>query len=944
MPQKKLLPIFLFLMNLSPILFFGQHQNKLLVELVPERKTLTVQQEIVFHNTTSDTLSTLLLNDWNNAYSAKNTPLAKRFSDEFIRAFHLSKPQERGSTYGITIIDEEKSFLDWCRPDKHPDLIELSLREPLNPNQKIKINLTYFLKLPKDRFTKYGYSETQNYNLKYWYITPARYENGAFCAYSNLNIDDIANAPCDFELTFKTPLGWKLFSDLDEQKESSTSKTTTHTLGGKNRVDFSLFLENQISFQRFKTNKIEVLTNLKENRLDDIQKAIAVDKIIKFTDSLIGIYPYSKITVSQADYEKNPFYGLNQLPAFISPFPDTFLFEIKFLKTYINTFLKNSLKLDPRKDNWIYDAIQIYTMMHYIDTYYPDEKMMGSLSKLKLLKGYTLMQVNFNEQYSYFYMLMARKNLDQPIGNPKNTLLKFNEQIAGKYRAGLSLKYLDNYLGEQKVPLAIQQFYFINTQRESSQDEFKLLLEKQANKNLDWFFNTIINSRNIIDYKFTQLKKSNDSIQFTVKNRTGHTVPIPIFGLQKNQIQFKKWLENVSSDTTLTLPKKDIDKLVINYKNEVPEYNLRNNWKSLNGFIFKNRPIQLNFLKDLENPYRNQILFLPTLEYNLYNGLMPGMRFHNKTFLDKPLVFDLNPAYSTLTQKMIGSFSLLANDFRRESNTYHVRYWLSGQFFDYAPNASYMKLNPSVLIKIRPDNVRDNRKEQLVFREVIVHREKTDLEVPGKENENYAIFNARYLNVRTELTNHVLFKTDLQIANSFGKLGIEAEYRKLFTDNRQINFRWFAGSFLYRKTNSDFFNFALDRPTDYLFDYALYGRSESSGIFSQQYIVAEGAFKSKLENPFANQWMTTLNTSFNIWNWIEIYGDAGLVKNENTPTRFVYDSGIRLNLVTDYFELYFPVHSSNGWEMGQKNYQERIRIMITLNPDVLVGLFTRKWL
>jgi hypothetical protein len=53
--------------------------------------------------------------------------------------------------------------------------------------------------------------------------------------------------------------------------------------------------------------------------------------------------------------------------------------------------------------------------------------MLGSAS-FKLLKSFTLAQLDFNEQYSYFYMLMARKNLDQPLENTKNSLIKFNEQ------------------------------------------------------------------------------------------------------------------------------------------------------------------------------------------------------------------------------------------------------------------------------------------------------------------------------------------------------------------------------------------------------------------------------------------------------------------------------------------------------------------------------------
>ena len=121
------------------------------------------------------------------------------------------------------------------------------------------------------------------------------------------------------------------------------------------------------------------------------------------------------------------------------------------------------------------------------------------------------------------------------------------------------------------------------------------------------------------------------------------------------------------------------------------------------------------------------------------------------------------------------------------------------------------------------------------------------------------------------------------------------------------------------------------------------GRSEDSGIFSQQIIIAEGGFKSKLENPFANDYITTINTSINVWRAIELYGDVGYIKSKRQNGRFVYDSGVRLNLVTDYFELYFPLYSNNGWEVSQPDYEEKIRFIVTLSPKTLIGLFTRKW-
>jgi hypothetical protein len=208
---------------------------------------------------------------------------------------------------------------------------------------------------------------------------------------------------------------------------------------------------------------------------------------------------------------------------------------------------------------------------------------------------------------------------------------------------------------------------------------------------------------------------------------------------------------------------------------------------------------------------------------------------------------------------------------------------------------------------------------------------------------DYSVFNARYTSFSNGIINYFSWFADAQYANNFSKISLNLEYRKLFENNMQFNTRVFVGKFISNKTNSDFFSFALDRPTDYLFDYNFLGRSEASGIYSQQIIIAEGGFKSKLDNPFSNDFIATTNNSISLWRWIEIYGDLGLMKNNNENLRFVYDGGFRLNLVTDYFELYFPIYSNNGWETKAPNYGERIRFIVTLSPRTLTSLFTRQW-
>ena len=920
---------------------YSQHFSKMSAVVHPENKTITVEQEFVYHNKSNDTLTSVVFNDWNHAYSTKFTPLAKRFSDEFYRGFHLAKEDDRGSTQNLKILETTQE-LQWNRPEKNPDCVVVTLFNPLLPNQKIKLSVTYTLKIPNSKFTNYGVDSEGNYTLKNCFLIPARYENHNFVRYSNNNLDDSANSITTMELLLTIPSKKSLSTDLNILDFNENNDVTTHFLRGNNRTNLSLIIISKPQFTSYKNPIVEVVTDLKNTKLNDIQKALIIDKVVNFTNTLIGKYPHEKIIVTQNDYDKNPFYGLNQLPSFLSPFPEEFLFEIKFLKTYLNSFLKTSLNLDPRKENWIYDGIQVYAMMQYIDENYPNTKMIGSLSRFKLLRNFNIANIDFNDQYSYFYMLMARKNLDQPLGEAKNNLIKFNEQIANKYKAGLSIRFLDNYLKQDIVTQSIQELYTNKQNVLATRTDFESLLKSKTKKDISWFFTTMINSRDLIDYKFTKLTKTNDSITFSIKNKTGTAIPIPVYGTYKGATVFKQWLDIEACDSTITIPRKNIDRLILNLKNEVPEFNLRNNWKKLYGFFPNNRPVKFVFMKDLEDPYYNQILYVPSIYYNLYDGLTPGIRLHNKTILDKPFIFDVNPSYSTRSQNISGSAAFVVNQNIRKSSLYNIRYGISANYFNYTQDAAYFRLNPSIQLRIRERNFRDNRKQLILFRQVVVNREESTFLMDNTTN-NYSVFDARYINTKTEVTNHVNFTADLQIASQFSKFTAEMEYRKLFENNRQLNLRFYMGSFLYNKTQSDFFSFALDRPTDYLFDYNYIGRSENSGLFSQQYIVAEGGFKSKIDTPFANRWLTSFNASYSIWNWIELYGDVGLMKNSTSKERFVYDSGIRLNLVTDYFELYFPVYSNNGWEISQDKYQEKIRFIVTFSPKTLLNLFNRKW-
>jgi hypothetical protein len=134
--------------------------------------------------------------------------------------------------------------------------------------------------------------------------------------------------------------------------------------------------------------------------------------------------------VSQIDYERNPWLKSTAL-VYKSFYWWIYVWMIKFLKpTWIPIWKQFAFR--QKALCWIYDGFR-YATWNILEENHPNTKMLASASTFLLLKSYNLTNLDFNEQYSYFYMLMARKNLDQPLGDPKNSLIKFNEQTS-KYR------------------------------------------------------------------------------------------------------------------------------------------------------------------------------------------------------------------------------------------------------------------------------------------------------------------------------------------------------------------------------------------------------------------------------------------------------------------------------------------------------------------------------
>jgi len=698
---------------------------------------------------------------------------------------------------------------------------------------------------------------------------------------SNLNMDDLYMKPSDYTIIITIPQEYKLITSLNVINKATNKNKITYTLTGFKQTDIILAINKIQRYRSFKTDNHLIITDIEGLTLNKKIKKDILQRQIHFIYKYLGKYPIHKILISKAIYDKNPVYGLHIFPKFLHPFSDVFEWDIELFKEMTSTILDHTLILDRRKDKWLIDGTQYYLMMKYVESYYTEVKAIGNLG----------------------------------------------------------LRYLNEYLGHNIVRKSLQELYQKELFKPFKSSAFKKIISTWTNKNLDWFFKDYLTTKKKIDYTIKKATFSKDSLAITIKNNRNFKAPVALYGIQNDTIKFKKWIAPIDSTSIIKIKKGNFNKVSLNYEYLYPEYNLRNNWKNLDKHLF-NRPLQFKFFKDIENPYYNQIFYNIYANYNFYDGLLIGPRFYNETILKKRLLYKITPTYGTKSNTFTGSFSLLYKYLPEKTSIYKYSLGVAGSNYHYAPSLSYKTITPFFAIDFKRKSLRDTGGSSLLTRYVIVDKQSNPL-FNNPDEDRYNIFNLKYSYKKPGIVKDLRYIAGIQIAKNFSKISLDLRYKKLTNKNRQFDFRLFVGSFIHNSTTSSYFNFSLDKPQDYLFDLNYIGRSETTGFLSQQFVTSEGGFKSVLTKRSANQWMITTNESISIWRGLEIYGDLGIFKNKFNNPRVVYDSGIRLSIAPEIFEIYFPIYSKLKWEIAQPNYDTKIRFVLTTNLKAVVNIFKR---
>lgn len=876
---------------------------------------------------------------WANAYQKKGTFLSNELLEDQSTALRFATPDQLGQLKMIdvkTSLDSNKNIKR--KVNLTAEHRTLHLPESLNPGGEVDVFISFKYKLPSASFNGFGY-DPFSIRLSNWLPMVSYYQEGAFHPTSNNRQRVRAYNSASFGGTITLHSEASIVSNLHYQSPNNEANTYVFEKQQSNDIILLIYPEHYtFSIPKSHTPQTHVKINFSE-ALPQIDFSKGFQQIASFLKSELGFVPDSLIQLNylrsrQSMYGSGSFLILD----YQNSKED---YEAQIVEEMIKLHLMEQTNLNSVEAPWMVFGLAHYYKTLYLRKFYPEKKYLGRVAQSFVGKLFEADEYPYEYRNIFLYHFMARQGLDQPMGDSIFAYPKLNYQAILQGKTALSFDYLRLYVGEKNFKRSMQRFLSEYNQSATPENLIKSFQYFDRN-DLSWFLGDLNTSRKKYNYKLKKTEKCSYVYTATVKNRGGVNTPYSITGIKDNKPVLTEWYDGHEKKKTIQIHLEDYDRIELNHTGRFPEFYQKDNSLKTTGILKRAKPLRLQFYTSFENPKKSQLFWLPNLKYNAYDQFLIGFQLYNTTLVHKPFEYRISPDYSTGTGKVVGSASLKYNWTPEKSAFHLIDAALYGRYYHYDQGLAYTRFSPTINFNFRKKSPRSNILQKIRLRSVLLDRE-TPPELDDTQNtldySSYQIGNLRYIREDVHVLRPNLLKVDLQYAEAFSKIQVDFVQRYRLSKNHTLGLRLFAGTFLHNKYNQQqtYYSFGASGTLDYLFDYYLLGRSDETGIWSQQFFVSDGGFKSET-GLFSSNTMLSLNAQIPLWRFLKIFGDIGYLSEKNQP---IWDYGLAIIIVPDFVEIYFPIQSSETFFLDHPAYETQIRYVLNLDFSEIINRLRR---
>jgi hypothetical protein len=980
------------------------------VSLDDKKHELTGNETILYTNNSPDTLKELYFHLWPNAYKNLNTDLARQFFKKGDHRMSAAADKDFGFIDRVDFKVNDKQ-VDWTQLEDTMDICVLYLKDPLLPKETITISTPFHVKLPSGKFSRLGHVG-ESYQISQWYPKPAVYDKngwnympyldqgefysefGSFDVFITLPQNYVLNATGNL-VNAEKELKWleekvketealtSFSTDMSFPKSSDTLKTLHYH---QERVhDIAWFadkrwhvLKGEISLP-VSNRKVTAWAMFTNDEPEFWKKSIEyITDAVKYYSKWVGEYPYDNVSAVDATISAGAGMEYPNITA-IGHSGNVLDFETTIVHEVGHNWFYSILGSNERRHPWMDEGINTFYEIRYVYTKFGNDssrQMMDVTNLGKVGRHFGMDQFTHRYTLYYTYLLSARTNDDQFPDLSSEKFSELNYQANAYMKTALSFDYLKSWLGDSLFDACMQAYFDKWKFRHPMPSDINEVFEKTSGKDLDWMFDDLIFTAKKIDYKISGAHCLNGQCTAKVKNKTGINAPVSLSSMRNGQVQTTKWFDGFQGSRQLDVPCSDCDEIRIDGEAKIPEVYRTNNYSRTKGILRTLKPIKFKWLGAIEDNKHTQLFFTHALGWNEYNKMMLGGTLHNLFIPEKKFEFALMPLYSFGSQNLAGGGRVSYNIYPNSNYFNRINLSVGAQTYAYNTYShndvshilNYRKVSSSVTFSLinRKENVDDYN--EITLRNIWTETEEmkfplqSDGTRPATLSPVNRMFNFIYYSLgNIKIFNPYSFQLTLGGSNQFVLGSIEYNQTISYTKKgRGLDIRiygGFAGDIQdeknpvtnpvdYRLHMSGISPSAVQQ--DYLYDQVFLGRSETEGIWSQQFAVAQGGFKSNTYSGQSETWLLALNikTAFPGKLPFKFYADIGAYDvpdglPEELSINPMFDYGIEVTVIPQIFSVYLPIgYSKDIKEVYDANsrfdkYGDKIRFELNisrLNP------------
>ncbi len=919
---------------------------------------------IDYSNNSPDALDKIYMHLWPNAYSSKSTAFAKQALEIGMTDFHFAGKDEMGGIDSLDFEIDGKQVV-WKLDGENPDIALIILQEDILSGESVQISTPFTVKIPKS-YSRMGRNK-DSYQITQWYPKPAVYDINGWHPMPYLAMGEYYSEFGSYDVTLDVPKNMiiaatgRLETVAEKEWINSLANSATNTKSATKRKrinfkeenvhDFAWFTNPNFKVQKsileVEGNNIEVFSFFTELQGDYWQQAneYAVDAISFFSEK-VGSYQYGQYSVVQSPLQAG---GGMEYPTItvIDQVSNEEELQHVIAHEVGHNWFQGVLGFDERTHPWMDEGLTTYYDHRYINAALLTKDRFNHYLPSFIGKNVDLPLMN------YAVLAQSNRYLDQAVSTPSSELSLNNYVLSAYMKPAMAFQYLEDYLGTNKMDDVISSFYekwkFKHPSPQDLRDEF----ESMVDKDLNWFFDGLINSNGKIDYKLKSKKKIDGNTTLEIENKGDINAPYAIGSSDGQSATITVWNDGHDKIDIVELPGTDLKNIIIDPEGRSLDIDRYNNQKE--SGLFKGwKEVKYKFGLGLDDDKKRGRFLMPIVGFNAYDGLMIGLSDHSAFAPNFKVQDNTSIFYGLGSADIVGDINLRRNFYWDNNSPRQLSIGVNGRSFHLNDNETfdyelrYNKLQPYIAYSFKSD-----------FKSPTTHNFSYHLNYYRAERPefangefttkvwNKAAFNQQ-LNYKLDkitalfpysvelMLEYELYENTVQEKHNYLNLSLEWDSKFMYASKKNIGLRVYYSKFLansQRDIGST--NNSLVRGTRSLsyqgftdnYEELFFGRSDQSGLWTQQVLIREGGFKYTTGSSFSNLGQSndyiasvnlTLDPPISLPDFLPLsfYFDAGIYNAKTTTSgdfesKLLYSGGVQLSFADDIFEFYIPIFNSS---------------------------------